>query len=77
MRVLKLTITYIFNVIPNGNSELLNRINSITQKNLLDTWKGQLKNPSKYILISPQDLMSSINKNKYDRLIDYLKQRYW
>lgn len=42
------------------------------------TWKSLLKDQSKHMIISPQNLMNGLLLNsKYQSIIDYLRVRYW
>ncbi len=62
-------------VVPKGNKELLDKI-YISGKNMEDTWKDYIKDTSKYVLISPDDLLAELPK-KYEDLKDSLNKRYW
>jgi hypothetical protein len=45
--------------------------------NCCEKWKSNLKDPSKFKVISPQDLFANICKAQYKNLLDYLQKRYW
>jgi hypothetical protein len=42
-----------------------------------ENWKGYLNDKSKFKLITPQDLLQNIDKEKYKELLNYLQTRYW
>ncbi len=62
-------------VVPKGNKELLDKI-YISDKNMEDTWRDYIKDTSKYVLISPDDLLAGLPK-EYEDLKDSLYKRYW
>jgi hypothetical protein len=64
-------------VIPNENKELLKINYHVTGKNMEDSWRENLKDPKKYQIITPMDLLKNIDKDKYKNLIEYIKTRYW
>lgn len=65
-------------VVPSGNKELLQKEYPCSGgKDMLTTWKGQLKNPNKYVLISPDELFSKLPCDDWKDLICFLKKRYW
>ena len=67
-------------VIPNENKELKERITSKNLKGntLEESWKLLLKNPEKYIVISPEQLLEPIKDLQDTKsIIDYLTNRYW
>jgi hypothetical protein len=67
-------------VIPSDNKELKERITSknLKGKTLEESWKLQLKNPEKYIVISPEKFLEPIiNLPDTKSLIYYLTNRYW
>ncbi|ASB49163.1 PGN_0703 family putative restriction endonuclease [Alkalitalea saponilacus] len=67
-------------VIPEDNKELRERITSsnLEGKTLEESWKLQLKNPDKYIVISPQKFLEPINELEDTKSItNYLTNRYW
>ena len=67
-------------VIPSGNVELLktNRSPYLPGNNLTDAWKSALRNPEKYKIIDPKELLDPI-KNIQDTksILRYLAGRYW
>lgn len=66
-------------VIPRENKELLDKKYSCGSQhlNLEETWKSCIKDKSKYIITSPEDFLSPINRERYLDLLNYLKVRYW
>ena len=67
-------------IIPKENKELRERITSknLQGKTLEESWKLQLKNPEKYIVISPEKFLEPITDLQDTKsLIDYLTNRYW
>ena len=65
-------------VVPKGNKELLYKKYSCSEgKDMLTTWKSQLKDPRKYVLIDPAEFFSKLSCEKWKDLICYLKARYW
>lgn len=42
-----------------------------------ENWKSFLKDPSKFEVIDPKELFSTVNKTKYKDLLEYLEIRYW
>ena len=65
-------------VCPRENTELLNRhYREVTAEPTMEkAWREMLVNQSLYHLIDPSDLMKPIAE-KYPKLIEYLKNRYW
>jgi len=67
-------------VIPSDNVDLRDRITSpkLPGENLSDAWKNVLKDESKYIVLSPDQLLSQIvNCNDALSIFEYLRRRYW
>jgi len=64
------------NIIPNKNSDLLEKIYQCSKKDLPSTWRSCLVDQSKYRIISPEILLSNIG-HKYNDLKQYLSERYW
>ena len=64
-------------IIPQENSDLLNKIYPCSGKNMETTWRECLQDQSKYKIISPKDLLANIDPNKYSDLKKYLSRRYW
>lgn len=65
-------------VIPKNNINLLQKIYKVSAKNMEDTWRGQLEDNKKHIIIDPKDFLSPLEDvEKYSELISYLNQRYW
>lgn len=63
-------------VVPERNAQLRNKKYKCSGLDMLSTWVGQLKDSAKYVLISPQKLMSNLHE-EYNELQDYLGRRYW
>lgn len=65
-------------VIPTENGDLLNKTYKCSEKDMETTWKSHLKDKTKYIIISPEKLLSnSLDDSKYHELKNYLTERYW
>jgi len=67
-------------VVPEMNTELKNKITSPDLKgvDIHDAWKSLLKDSSKFIVISPESLLSSASKICDSKsFLNYLKARYW
>jgi hypothetical protein len=62
-------------IIPEGNNELLNKKYPCSGKGMEETWKGCLKNPEKYMVVSPAKLFS-LQGDDTD-IYKYLQRRYW
>lgn len=75
--VIKATDFLHIHVIPSENSDLLDKKYKCSSMGMEMTWRNHLQDQSKYIIISPKNLMSGINTNKYQDLLDYLNIRYW
>lgn len=65
-------------VIPSENKDLLEKVYKCSQSYMELTWKSHLRDTSKYIIISPEKLLSNcLNDSKYSELEKYLRERYW
>ncbi|MFZ4412592.1 MAG: PGN_0703 family putative restriction endonuclease [Bacteroidales bacterium] len=64
-------------VIPSENINLLDKIYKYSGDNMEKTWRSYLVDQSKYKIITPENLLSGLDKNKYKDLLDYLRIRYW
>ena len=67
-------------VIPKENKELLDNITSkyLEGNNITETWKSTLKNPDKYLCITPRYLLSPCSKIVDSQsFLLYLEKRYW
>jgi hypothetical protein len=64
-------------VIPSENKELLEYRYPTSGKGMSETWNSCLSSKDKYKLIDPMDLLSNIDKIKYQTLLEYLTTRYW
>lgn len=66
------------NVISSDNIDFLKKKYKCSQKDLETTWRSYLKDKTKYVIISPERLLSnSLNDSKYKDLKKYLTERYW
>ena len=67
-------------VIPKDNEALLRRNPrfpyTVSGESMESTWRSCLKDPSKYIIVDQQDLLTPI-VNTYPALTAYLNTRYW
>ncbi len=63
-------------VVPSKNAQLRDKKYKCSESDMHSTWIKQLENPSKYVLISPDVLLSDLPE-KYNELKQYLKKRYW
>jgi hypothetical protein len=67
-------------VIPDENMELLDNVTSpqLHGKGISEAWKGALKEPNRYKVISPEHLLEPL-KGLQDAssLLEYLGKRYW
>jgi len=63
-------------VIPHKNIELLEKRYVCSRNDMPTTWRSCLADQSKYKIISPEILFSGIGR-KYDKLRQYLTERYW
>jgi hypothetical protein len=73
-------------IVPDENAEMLEGVTS-KELQIIDAndpfdmefaWKRTLKNPSKYIRISPKNFFEPIKKEKDAKsLLQYLEKRYW
>ena len=67
-------------VIPDENSELLNKVTSpnLPGTTMSEAWKNVLKEPNRYVVVSPFDLLSPLDKSPDTKsFLTYLKTRYW
>lgn len=64
-------------VIPNENVDLLEKKYKCSGLNMESTWRSHLTDQSKYMIISPEQLLSGIDTDRYKGLLDYLSVRYW
>ncbi len=64
-------------IIPEENTDLLDHKYLVSDNGMEKTWTNYLKNQDKYKIISPEKLLSNIDKQKYSDLIQYLSLRYW
>jgi len=64
-------------VVPSGNTDLLQKKYKCSQKGMEETWRQHLNDQTKYLIVTPEKLLSKIDPNRYDELLRYLKTRYW
>jgi len=64
-------------IIPNENTDLLNRIYSCSKMNMENTWRKCIVNQDKYKIISPQNFLKNVSGMEYNELRNYLSVRYW
>jgi len=64
-------------IVPNENKELLEQKYQVSGKNMKESWLDNLKFKEKYKIITPMDLINSLDKIKYKELIQYNINRYW
>lgn len=64
-------------VIPSDNGDLLQKQYKCSRKGMEETWRQHLNDQDKYLIITPEKLLSKINPKKYEKLLNYLKTRYW
>jgi len=64
-------------VIPKDNAGLLDKKYKCSGLDMETTWRSHLIDQSKYLIISPEQLLSGINADKYKDLMAYLSVRYW
>lgn len=65
-------------VIPSDNYNLLKKNYLCSGKNMEDTWRTCIKDQSKYMIITPENLLKPIaGYARYSRLLEYLNIRYW
>jgi hypothetical protein len=67
-------------VIPDENKELLDNVTSLQLhgKGISEAWKGALKEPNRYKVISPEHLLAPLKNEKDTKsLLHYLEKRYW
>jgi hypothetical protein len=63
-------------VIPSDNKDLLDKVYSVSNKRMEETWRDMLEVPSKYMIVDPKTLFLPI-VDKYPDLSSYLDKRYW
>ena len=63
-------------VVPEGNKQLLDKRYKCSGMNMKETWEKQLKNHMKYLLISPNSLLSALS-DEFKELKEALDRRYW
>lgn len=64
-------------IIPPENSNLLHKQYKCSGKSMENTWRSHLKDDSRYMIVSPEELLKPIDQVKYRELIEYLRERYW
>jgi hypothetical protein len=63
-------------VIPSDNKDLLDKVYSVSNKRMEETWRDMLEDQSKYMIVDPKTLFLPI-VDKYPDLASYLDKRYW
>jgi len=74
---LKATNYIHLHVIPSKNRDLLQKQYKCSKKGMEETWRQHLNDPDKYLIITPENLLSKISHKTYGKLLNYLKNRYW
>lgn len=67
-------------IIPENNIELRDRVTSprLNGNNMSEAWKSVLKEPKRYIVISPEEFIKPVdNCSDTHSIITYLEKRYW
>ena len=64
-------------VIPPENHDLLDKTYTRSKMDMEHTWRAQIKDQDKYRIVTPNDLLSSADPQKYGPLLKYLQERYW
>lgn len=67
-------------VVPKENKELRDRVTSSELKgnDIHDAWRGVLKDPSKFLAITPQEMILPLKELKDTKsILYYLNMRYW
>lgn len=63
-------------VIPKNNVDLLKKVYKCSGLDMEKTWRKQLIDQSKYLIISPESLLKGVDSQRYKDLLAYLKIRY-
>jgi hypothetical protein len=64
-------------IIPNENTDLLDKIYSCSKMNMEDTWRKCIIGQDKYKIITPQNFLKNVTGVKFIELKKYLSIRYW
>ena len=64
-------------VIPGENGNLLHKAYPYSGKRMETTWRDCLNDQSKYVIVSPEELLKPVDRDRYNTLVDYLNTRYW
>jgi hypothetical protein len=64
-------------VIPSENFDLLEKKYKCSGKGMETTWRNQLRDQLKYLIVIPEKLLSELNNETYRDLLEYLSVRYW
>lgn len=64
-------------VIPAGNNELLTKIYKCSKKPMEDTWRSCINDQTKYLVVTPKQLLSKVQGHEYTKFLEYLDKRYW
>ncbi len=63
-------------VIPNKNTDLLDKKYRVSGKGMEESWRSCLNDQSKYTIVDPVSFLEPIS-NKYSEFWKYLNARYW
>lgn len=74
---LKATNYIHLHVIPSENGDLLQKQYKCSQKGMEETWRQHLNDQDKYLIITPENLLSKITPKTCEKWLNYLKNRYW
>lgn len=64
-------------VIPDENGTLLHKIYPCSGKGMEATWRECLNDQTKYVIITPEELLNPVDWGRYNTLFEYLITRYW
>jgi len=64
-------------VIPSENGNLLHKIYPYSGKGMEATWRECLNDQSRYVIVTPEELLSPVDWDRYSILFEYLNTRYW
>ena len=64
-------------VIPGENGNLLHKNYPCSGKGMEATWRECLNDQSRYVIVTPEELLSPVDWDRYSILFEYLNTRYW
>ena len=64
-------------VIPGENGNLLHKNYPCSGKGMEATWRECLNDQSRYVIVSPEALLKTVDRDRYNTLFEYLNTRYW